>query len=201
MTTTFALSVIAGYQCVWGVQPSLHTPLMSITNAVSGVTAVGGLLLLGGGYVPHTVPQFLAASAVLLSATNIVGGFTITKRMLDMFKRKTDPEEYNYLYAIPTATSLSCLMGAHLTGMSSVYTMGYLASSLCCIGGISGLASQSTARVGNALGIMGVSSGVFTALLAMNFSTPVLIQALTLLGVAGAAGRYIGTKVAVTELP
>ena len=56
MTTTFALSVIAGYQCVWGVQPALHTPLMSITNAVSGVTAVGGLLLLGGGYVPHTIP-------------------------------------------------------------------------------------------------------------------------------------------------
>lgn len=91
MTTTFALSVIAGYQCVWGVQPSLHTPLMSITNAISGVTAVGGLLLLGGGYVPHTFPQFLAATAVVLSATNIVGGFTITKRMLDMFKRKTDP--------------------------------------------------------------------------------------------------------------
>lgn len=64
---------------------------MSITNAVSGVTAVGGLLLLGGGLVPHTIPQVLAASAVVLSATNIVGGFTITKRMLDMFKRKTDP--------------------------------------------------------------------------------------------------------------
>lgn len=54
MFSTFSLAVIAGYQSVWGVQPALHTPLMSITNAISGITAVGGLLLLGGGYFPHT---------------------------------------------------------------------------------------------------------------------------------------------------
>jgi len=56
MLTTFSLAVVAGYQSVWGVKPALHTPLMSITNAISGVTAVGGLLILGGGYVPHTIP-------------------------------------------------------------------------------------------------------------------------------------------------
>ncbi len=54
MMSTFSLAVIAGYQSVWGVSPALHTPLMSITNAISGITAVGGLLLLGGGYFPHT---------------------------------------------------------------------------------------------------------------------------------------------------
>jgi NAD(P) transhydrogenase len=64
---------------------------MSITNAISGITAVGGLLLLGGGFVPHSIPQFLAAFAVLVSGINITGGFVVTKRMLDMFKRKTDP--------------------------------------------------------------------------------------------------------------
>ena len=53
MLTTFSLAVVAGYQSVWGVKPALHTPLMSITNAISGVTAVGGLLLLGGGVMPH----------------------------------------------------------------------------------------------------------------------------------------------------
>ncbi len=95
--------------------------------------------------------------------------------MLDMFKRKNDPEEHNYLYGIPAVTSVGCLLGANMLGLSSVYTMGYLASSLCCIGGLSGLASQSTARVGNALGIMGVSSGVVTASLAMNFPFPVLV--------------------------
>lgn len=52
MLTTFSLAVVAGYQSVWGVKPALHTPLMSITNAISGVTAVGGLLLMGGGLFP-----------------------------------------------------------------------------------------------------------------------------------------------------
>lgn len=53
MLTTFSLATVAGYQSVWGVKPALHTPLMSITNAISGVTAIGGLLLMGGGYMPH----------------------------------------------------------------------------------------------------------------------------------------------------
>ena len=56
MVTTFSLAVIAGYQSVWGVAPALHTPLMSITNAISGLTAAGGLICIGGGLLPHTVP-------------------------------------------------------------------------------------------------------------------------------------------------
>jgi NAD(P) transhydrogenase len=92
MTTIFSLSVITGYFSVWGVTPALHTPLMSITNAISGITAVGGLLILGGGYFPHSFPQLLASLSVLISSVNICGGFLVTKRMLDMFKRKTDPE-------------------------------------------------------------------------------------------------------------
>ena len=79
--------------------------------------------------------------------------------------------------------------------------MGYLSASLCCIGGITGLASQSTARIGNALGLIGVSTGVATALASLNFATPLLIQALILLSVGGAAGLVVGKKVAVTQLP
>lgn len=52
MLTTFGLSGIVGYHTVWGVTPALHSPLMSVTNAISGITAVGGLLLMGGGVVP-----------------------------------------------------------------------------------------------------------------------------------------------------
>jgi NAD(P) transhydrogenase len=70
---------------------------MSLTNAISGLTAAGGLLMLGGGVFPHSVPQFLASVAVLVSSVNIAGGFLVTKRMLDMFKRKTDAPEHNYL--------------------------------------------------------------------------------------------------------
>jgi NAD(P) transhydrogenase len=76
--------------------------------------------------------------------------------------------------------------------------MGYLAASLCAIGGISGLASQSTARIGNALGITGISTGIITALCALNFPMPLLIQALTLLSVGGGAGFLLGKRVAVT---
>lgn len=79
--------------------------------------------------------------------------------------------------------------------------MGYLAASLACIGGITGLASQSTARIGNAMGILGISTGVMTALCSLSFPAPLLTQALCLLSAGGAAGLYIGKKVAVTELP
>ena len=201
MTSTFSLAVITGYLSVWGVSPALHTPLMSITNAVSGITAVGGLLILGGGFVPHTIPQFLASTAVLISAINIAGGFVVTKRMLDMFKRPTDPEEHNYLYAIPGVISAGSVIAAHAAGLTGVYSMGYLASSLCCIGGIAGLSSHKTSRIGNALGQIGVTSGIVTALCQLNFPLPLFSQAMLLLGTAGAIGTTIGKKVAITELP
>lgn len=201
MTSIFSLSVITGYFSVWGVAPSLHTPLMSITNAISGITAVGGLLVMGGGYLPSTFPQALASIAVLISSVNIAGGFVVTKRMLDMFKRKTDPEEHNYLYGIPAVLSMATIGAAYYTGALSVYQMGYLAASLCCIGGITGLASQATSRIGNSLGLIGVSTGVLTALASLNFSGALLTQAVALLGAGGVAGLVLGKKVAVTELP
>lgn len=201
MMGTFSLALITGYLSVWGVVPALHTPLMSITNAISGVTAIGGLFLLGGGLIPHTIPQFLAASAVLISCINISGGFIVTKRMLDMFKRPTDPEEHNSLFAIPAvASSLAILLG-HLSGFTHVYQMGYLVASLACIGGIAGLASQKTSRLGSALGNIGVSSGIVTALCALNFPTDIMMQALALLSIGGIFGSYLGKRVAVVELP
>jgi len=75
--TTFALAFIVGYQVVWGVTPALHSPLMSVTNAVSGIVAVGGMVLMGGGYFPSTLSQALAATAVLIASINIFGGVRI----------------------------------------------------------------------------------------------------------------------------
>lgn len=89
MITTLSLSGIVGYHTVWSVTPALHSPLMSVTNAISGITAAGGLLLMGGGYFPSTIAQWLAMSAAFISSINITGGFIITQRMLDMFKRPT----------------------------------------------------------------------------------------------------------------
>ncbi len=70
--------------------------------------------------------------------------------------------------------------------------MGYLAASLACIGGITGLASQSTSRLGNALGQIGITTGIITALCSLNFPLPLLTQALVLLSAGGAAGLYLG---------
>ena len=101
---------------------------------------------------------------MLTSGINIAGGFVITKRMLDMFKRKGDPPEHTYLYSIPGVAAISALLAAHIAGVPNIYQMGYLFSSLCCVAGISGLSAQKSSRVGNAMGIIGVLGGVVTAL-------------------------------------
>ena len=78
----------------------------SVTNAISGITAVGGLLLMGGGLYPTNIVEGLSTAATFISFINVFGGFIVTARMLDMFKRPTDPPEYNYLYGVPAATFL-----------------------------------------------------------------------------------------------
>jgi NAD(P) transhydrogenase subunit alpha len=82
--TVFVLAVVIGYYVIGKVHHALHTPLMSVTNAISGVVVVGALLQFG----QHgTVVSVLAAIAVLLASINIVGGFAVTRRMLAMFTR------------------------------------------------------------------------------------------------------------------
>jgi proton-translocating NAD(P)+ transhydrogenase subunit alpha len=83
----FVLAIFVGYYVVWSVTPALHTPLMSVTNAISSVIVVGALIAAGaGGFRFSTVIGFFA---VVLAAVNIFGGFTVTQRMLQMFKRRT----------------------------------------------------------------------------------------------------------------
>lgn len=82
--TVFVLSCVIGYNVVWNVSHSLHTPLMSVTNAISGIIIVGALLQVGQD---NTLIQVLAAIAILIASINIVGGFMVTKRMLKMFRR------------------------------------------------------------------------------------------------------------------
>ena len=126
--------------------------------------AVGGLMLMGGGYYPTNTVEGLAASAAFISFINVFGGFIVTGRMLDMFKRPTDPPEYNYLYGVPAGAFLASYGYAVTQGYPEVHKMAYLASSLCCVGALAGLSSQPTARLGNALGMIGVSGGVAATL-------------------------------------
>lgn len=80
----FVLSCVIGYYVVWNVSHSLHTPLMSVTNAISGIIVVGALLQIGQG---NGVVSFLAFIAVLIASINIFGGFYVTRRMLNMFRK------------------------------------------------------------------------------------------------------------------
>jgi len=82
--TIFVLSCFVGWQVIWNVTPALHTPLMSVTNAISGIVIVGPLLMVSNS---STVITVLAAAAVFFATINIAGGFVVTQRMLQMFRR------------------------------------------------------------------------------------------------------------------
>lgn len=84
--TVFVLACFVGYQVVWRVTPALHTPLMSVTNAISGIIVVGAMLSLADEWsAPATI---LAAGAIFVATINVAGGFLVTQRMLGMFRKK-----------------------------------------------------------------------------------------------------------------
>ncbi|MBX6368714.1 MAG: NAD(P) transhydrogenase subunit alpha [Rhodospirillales bacterium] len=84
--TIFALACFVGYYVVWRVTPALHSPLMAVTNAISSVIIVGALI--AGGPAGFSFAKFMGFVAVALAAVNIFGGFIVTQRMLQMFKKK-----------------------------------------------------------------------------------------------------------------
>lgn len=100
--TIFVLAVFVGYYVVWSVTPALHTPLMSVTNAISGIIVVGALIAVGAEVANAPAAGAAAAAdggglsfskamgflAVMLASVNIFGGFVVTQRMLQMFKKK-----------------------------------------------------------------------------------------------------------------
>ena len=90
--TVFVLAIFVGYHVVWHVTPALHTPLMSVTNAISSVIVVGAILAAGPG--PLDRGAILGAIAVALVAINTFGGFLVTERMLEMFKKKVRAEKH-----------------------------------------------------------------------------------------------------------
>ena len=86
----FVLSIFVGYYVVWSVTPSLHTPLMSVTNAISSVIIVGAIIA-ASSLTSHTdfyLSNILGYAALVLAAINIFGGFLVTQRMLQMYKKK-----------------------------------------------------------------------------------------------------------------
>ena len=87
--TIFVLAIFVGYHVVWNVTPALHTPLMSVTNAISGIVVVGAILQvveINDNII--TFSSILGAFAIFFASINIFGGFLVTQRMLEMFKKK-----------------------------------------------------------------------------------------------------------------
>jgi NAD(P) transhydrogenase subunit alpha len=84
--TIFVLAVFVGFEIITKIPPTLHTPLMSGSNAISGIALVGALIAAGGANI--TVASVLGTIAIILATVNVVGGFMVTNRMLSMFRRK-----------------------------------------------------------------------------------------------------------------
>ena len=87
----FVLAVFVGYHVIWNVTPALHTPLMSVTNAISSVIIVGAIL--AAGPAEFDFGSAMGGVAVALASVNVAGGFLVTKRMLEMFKKKVPKAE------------------------------------------------------------------------------------------------------------
>ena len=89
--TVFILACFVGYMVVWNVKPALHTPLMSVTNAISSIIAIGALVQVspwvGAADRPNGLISWVAAAAIVLTAINMFGGFAVTQRMLAMFRK------------------------------------------------------------------------------------------------------------------
>ncbi len=83
--TVFALAIFVGFEIITKIPPTLHTPLMSGSNAISGIAIVGALIWAGSDV---TMPRYLGVAAVIFATINVVGGFLVTHRMLAMFKKK-----------------------------------------------------------------------------------------------------------------
>uniref|UniRef100_A0A668AAN6 proton-translocating NAD(P)(+) transhydrogenase n=1 Tax=Myripristis murdjan TaxID=586833 RepID=A0A668AAN6_9TELE len=164
-----------------------------------------------GGYAKEMSKEFIEAEMklfakqcldvdILISTALIPGGFLVTKKMLDMFKRPTDPPEYNYLYMLPTGVFVGGYAAALQAGYN-IEQMMYLGSGLCCVGALGGLSNQSTARLGNALGMMGVAGGIAATLGALKPNPELLAQMSAAMAVGGTAGLAIAKRIQITDLP
>merc|ERR550532_3175980 len=133
---------------------------MSVTNAISGMTAVGGILLMQRTDVPAA--RGLAMTTIAVSAVNIFGGFVVSQRMLNLFK-KPGQKDYSPLMLLPALVFLAVALTRPelLKAVSTV-------SSLLCVAAIGGLAAMSTANVGCKFGILGVAGALLACIVALS---------------------------------
>lgn len=199
--TVFILAVFVGYYVVWKVTPALHSPLMSVTNAISSVIVVGAIL--AAGSAQDTTTQLFGLGAVVMASINIFGGFAVTRRMLEMFNKKKEglAEKTTYVFWGWIAIFACIALVARLVGGANIPALAYLASSVCFILALQGLSSAKTSQRGLALGELGMGLAVLITL-----GSPVVTKyGVILIILAIIIGIIIGTtiakKIQMTALP
>jgi NAD(P) transhydrogenase len=197
---SFLLAGAAGYQAVWGVAHALHTPLMSVTNAISGMTVIGGMHLFQECYQSNKVggvAYVLGGLASLISAVNITGGFAVTQRMLNLFKRKQDVD-YSGTMALPCLVLAVWSVFKHNHEEEEVQNT---LSSLLCVMSIACLATMKSANLGCKFGMIGVFCALVTMFVSFGDNYEQLFGILCLVGVGGGLGLFIGLSVTPIALP
>src|SRR5438046_2022137 len=165
----FLLAGFLGYHVISRVPPLLHTPLMSATNAISGISLIGSLVIAGADYDPLSTA--LGLVAVACSSTNVVGGFLITDRMLAMFKSERDAKQAGWLsergivltgVALLIGGTAVFWWGAHTGGIhpDEVLRYLYIVSAVLFILGLKGLSSPKWARRGMFLAEFGMAVAI-----------------------------------------
>ena len=176
----FILSIFVGYYVVWSVTPSLHTPLMSVTNAISSVIIVGAIIaaLAGSSIEVFEISNIFGFLAIILAAVNIFGGFLVTQRMLQCIKRKRNN-----------------IMSANLSALF------YLISGIFFILALRGLSSPETSRQGNYFGIAGMAISIIVTFLSLESFGSGFIYVLIFLVIGGSVGAFIAFRIPMTAMP
>src|SRR5262245_17178933 len=204
----FILAGFLGYHVISRVPPLLHTPLMSATNAISGISLIGSLVVAGADY--HPLSTALGFIAVACSSTNVVGGFLITDRMLKMFKSEKDKVDGRFWLrpqvAVPTAIGL-LLVGAgiywleHLQNIPARMVLSnlYIVSSVLFILGLKGLSSPKYARRGMFL----AEFGMLVAIVGTLFDPAIKNYLWIVIGlvIGSTAGATMGLRIPMTAVP
>jgi NAD(P) transhydrogenase subunit beta len=208
----FMLAAFLGYHLISRVPPLLHTPLMSATNAISGISLIGSMLIAGAGYSESsTIMGFIA---VACASTNVVGGFLITDRMLRMFKSGSDPQKADRgtvlrkrpgLFIVIACSLLALGWFANIAHGESRYDFTssleffYIASAGLFIMGLKGLSSPKHARNGMFLAELGMLLAVIGTLFHRDIVTYRWIAAG--LGIGSVAGGVMGFWIPMTAVP
>jgi NAD(P) transhydrogenase subunit beta len=208
----FLLAGFLGYHVISRVPPLLHTPLMSATNAISGISLIGSLVIAGAGYSP--LSTFLGFLAVVCSATNVFGGFLITDRMLKMFKKEEEEAERRRrtliigLQLLALATLLAGLLAfLYWLGVlgdvpaRAVLSFLYILSAVLFILGLKGLSSPKWARMGMFLAEFGMAVAVVGTLFHDDIKPQGYLWIAVGLGIGAVVGGTMGLRIPMTAVP